>query len=506
MAETDVAVELRAVDKRFGGVRALRAVDLAIARGRIHALVGENGAGKSTIGKLIAGVIQPSSGEVLVDGEVTHYRAPRDALRAGVTIISQEIALVPSRSVVENVFLGIESVRRGLVDRHALRRRYEALCDVAGFSVPGATAVGELRTADQQKAEILRALAREARIIVMDEPTASLTPDERDRLHGIMRQLQARRVTIVYISHFLDHVLALADAVTVMRDGQVVQTTPTATQTVDSMTTAMLGRPLEVTFPEKDFPQGTSPVVCSVQRLRRAGAVEDVTLEIRAGEIVGLAGLIGSGRTEVARMIFGADRPDSGEVVLEGRQLSPSPRRAKWAGIAMLPESRKDQGLLMNRSVLQNLTVGYLRDLSRLGFVRRSHERATAAELVSRFDVRTDGLNIAVGALSGGNQQKVLFAKWLMRRPRVLIADEPTKGVDVGAKRGIYRLLHDLASDGVAILLISSEVEEIVHLSHRVLVMKQGRICGELDGRSVTERAVLDLAFGQSPIGAGARG
>ena len=330
----------------------------------------------------------------------------------------------------------------------------------------------------------------------MDEPTSALTTDEAERLFQLVRVLRDRGTTIVYVSHFLSEVLALVDTVTVLRDGRLVRTAPAATETPERLVTAMLGRSLDLTFPEKSYPPPDAPVVLSVDGLSAPPAVEDVGFEIRAGEIVGLAGLIGSGRSEVARAIFGADRASRGVVALDGKRLRiRSPRDGIRHGIVMLPEDRKGQGLVMLRSIADNVTLPHLRDISFGGVLRAGDERRKAGELVRRVDVRARSLRARVDSLSGGNQQKVLFAKWLFRQPRVFIADEPTRGIDVGAKLAVYELIRSLASSGIGVLLISSEHEEVLGLAHRVLVMKAGRIVAEYDGRSVTKDDVLHAAF-----------
>jgi len=489
-------VETRAISKRFGGVQALRDVDLEIERGAIHALVGENGAGKSTLGKILAGVHKPDEGELWVEGSRVAYRSPRDALRDGITIITQEPTVVPHRSVQENVFLGVERGAAGMLDERRTARRFAALVEETGIELPGRRLARTLRVADQQKVEILRAIARDAKLFVMDEPTSALTTDEAERLFEVIRRLRDGGATVVYVSHFLPEVLRLADAVTVLRDGRLVRTAPTKDETPERLVSAMLGRSLDLAFPPKVPAPKDAPVVLSVRGLSRPPAVQDVSFDIRAGEIVGLAGLIGSGRSEVARAIFGADRPIAGVIEVDGRPVSPrSPRAAIRRGIAMLPEDRKRQGLLMLRSVVDNVTLPHLEDVSAVGVLSTRIERTRTSELIASLDVRAKSNDAPVNTLSGGNQQKVLFAKWLFRRPRVLIADEPTRGVDVGAKRAIYELIESLAAEGIAVLLISSEHEEVLGLAHRVLVMRGGRIVAEFDEQTMSENAVLHAAF-----------
>jgi ABC-type sugar transport system ATPase subunit len=493
-------VEIRSVSKRFGGVQAVDGVSVALEAAAVHGLVGENGAGKSTLAKIIGGVHEPDEGELLVDGEPVRLRAPRDALAVGIATIAQEIALVPARSVLENVFLGLESRRFGVVDQARLRRRYAELEDRTGFGLDPDARVGGLRTADQQKAEIMRALARDARLILMDEPTASLTADESARLLGIIRELTASGTAVVLVSHHLEEVLETARTITVMRDGRVVRTGPAEAETQNSLVNAMVGRALELTFPPRRPAPATAPVVLAARGLTRAGAVADVSLTVRAGEIVGLAGLVGSGRSEVARLIFGADRLDAGEIELEGRPVHVrGPGHAARLGIALVPESRKEEGLLMVRSIRDNVTLATQPQYAVAGVVRGDRERARAEELSRRLDVRAPSTKTLVGNLSGGNQQKVLFAKWLAAEPKLLIADEPTRGIDVAAKQQIHNLIADLAEAGMGVLLISSEIEEVLGLAHRVLVMRRGRIVDELAGDQATQETVMRAAFATPP-------
>ena len=490
-----VLVELREIGKHFGGVQALDAVSISVEEGTVHAVIGENGAGKSTLGKIIAGAVPPDAGDIVLDGEMVSFRSPREALSSGIAAIAQELLVVPRLSVAENVFLGAEPRRGGWVQRGALRRRFEALAGEAGFALPPDRPAGQLRTAEQQQIEILRALAREARLIVMDEPSAALSEPDTVRLHEIIRSLTAAGKSVLLVSHFLREVLELADTVTVLRDGKLVHTKPTSEETEDTLIRAMLGRPLDAAFPPKAAPRGGAAVVLSVRELHAPG-VSGASLDIREGEIVGLAGLVGAGRSELARAIFGADRRQSGEVELGGGHLGASaPPVSLRHGLAMIPESRKDQGLLPGRSVLENVTLSRLGQFSRLGIVNRRAERAAASRVLDRVAVKGGDYGAPVAALSGGNQQKVLFARMLLCGPRVLIADEPTRGVDVGAKRAIYDLLVSLAADGMGVLLISSEVEEILGLAHRVLVMSRGRIVTELSGGQMTESAILAAAF-----------
>ena len=527
-------VELADISKSFGGVRALDEISLKIGQGSIHALVGENGAGKSTLGKILAGVITPDRGQLLIDGEPVTFHSPREAITRGIVLIAQELSIAPALSVAENVFLGTEPRRAGFVARRALRRRYDELAATAGFELSGDLPGRGLRTADQQKVEILRALCRDARLIVMDEPTAALSRPDTQRLHQVIRRLAAGGTTVVLVSHFLGEVAELADQVTILRDGRLVRTAPAAGETEETMLSSMLGRSVGTTFPAKRPVRSDAPVVLEARGLSAHG-VRDVTLDVRAGEIVGLAGLVGSGRTELARALCRAQRVTAGTVTTAGEPLTarrPGGRRvlgSQWpargphaalrAGLAMIPESRKEQGLLLGRPITENVSLASLARLSELGLVRRRTERRAVTSALGQVGVRVPGLGPSrgvwarrhgrpgqqgrdpglaapVSTLSGGNQQKALFARILLRGPRVLIADEPTRGVDVGAKRSIYELLSSLAAEGLGVLLISSDAEEILGLAHRVLVMRAGRIAAEFRGQAMTEAAILGAAFG----------
>jgi simple sugar transport system ATP-binding protein/ribose transport system ATP-binding protein len=493
-------VELRDVSKHFGGVQALEGISLEIPSGAIHALVGENGAGKSTVGKIIAGALQHDSGSMLVDGLEVSLRAPREGLGQGIAMMAQELLVVPHLTVAQNVFLGEEPHRSGWINRRTLRQRYEELAERAGFSLPAERLVGGLRVAEQQQVEIMRALARDARMIVMDEPSQALAGTDVGRLHGIIRSLAAQGRTVLLVSHFLREVLELADTITVMRDGRIVRTGAADVETEATLIQGMLGRPLNAVYPPKALRLADAPVALAVRDVVAPG-VDGVSFELREGEILGLAGLIGAGRSELARAIFGADKRLGGAVDLGGEPLSgKSPLASLRRGLAMVPESRRELGLLYSRSAVENVSLSSLGAHSRMGIVDRRSERAAARELLSRVALtRASGESI-VGTLSGGNQQKVLFARMLMCRPRVLIADEPTRGVDVGAKRAIYDLIVALAAEGTAVLLISSELEEVLGLAQRVLVMRRGRIAKELSSEEMSEPAILAAAFSETTI------
>jgi simple sugar transport system ATP-binding protein/ribose transport system ATP-binding protein len=494
-------LELLDVAKSFGGVQALSDVSLSVARGSVHALVGENGAGKSTLGRIVAGALAPDDGRMLLNGEEVSFRSPREALEHKVAAIAQEPSVVPQLTVAQNVLLGVEPRRASLLRNRKLADAYDELAESAGFDLRGGLSAGRLRTGEQQKVEILRAISRDAQLIVMDEPTAALSAQETQQLHEIIRSLAGAGKTILLISHFLGEVLKLADAVTVLRDGRVVRTSASANETEASLVNAMLGRSLTSTFPAKQPPAADAPVVLSVRDFSAPG-VESATFDLRAGEILGLAGLVGAGRSELARALYGATKRHSGTVTLaNGRELGRAPRHSLDSGLALIPESRKDEGLFFGRSVVENTSLSRLQALSALGIVRTGRERRAASEMLDRCDVRGAHYSAPVRSLSGGNQQKVLLARVLMCGPRVMIADEPTRGVDIGAKRSIYDFLAGLAEQGLGLILISSELEEILGLAHRVLVMRLGRIVAELEGGAMTENAILAAAFADDASG-----
>ncbi|MYH00413.1 MAG: sugar ABC transporter ATP-binding protein [Acidimicrobiaceae bacterium] len=503
-------IELRAVSKRFGTTQAVDRADISIRRGCIHALVGENGAGKSTVGKIIVGVHTADSGSMIVNGRPCRFRSPRQAFTSGITAIAQELALVPDRSVADNVFLGVESTRCGFVARNDTVQRFEALVERTGIPIDPAARVGSLSVADQQRVEILRAAARRSEFVIMDEPSARLSAQERDQLHRLVRSLRDQKITVLFISHFLDEVLELADDITVMRDGRVVRSTKPSSETTGSLVEAMIGRKLEGNFPPKPPPPepSQSPVL-RVRDLIPAGSaghpasaatplMAGLDLDVLPGEIVGIAGLVGSGRTEFVRCVYGADRPVAGSVqVAGGRAGRFRPRESISAGLGLIPESRKDQGLLMERSLRENVGLPHLRRVTRAGLVTRRSERELVSASAARAGVRGGGLETPVRLLSGGNQQKSLFARWTAPGLRVLIADEPTRGVDVGSKRSIYDLIAAAATDGLAVLLVSSELEELVGLCHRVLVMRDGRFVAEFIHPDLDETQILRHAFGE---------
>ncbi|HUX05598.1 MAG TPA: sugar ABC transporter ATP-binding protein [Acidimicrobiales bacterium] len=491
------------VSKRYGGVPALTSVSLTIAAGTVHALVGENGAGKSTLGKIISGVIQPDEGTVALNGVDLALRTPREALGHGIVTIAQELAIVPGLTVAENVYLGVESATAGFVRRRESRRNFVRLAKKVGFNLSPDWLAGGLSTADQQKVEIMRALARNASIVIMDEPTAALSSNETEALHEIIRSLAREGKSVVLISHFLSEVLALSDYITTLRDGHLIRTVAASDANEETLIEGMLGRSLTTAFPPKSRVDDEKPIVLEVEHLSAPG-VTDCSLVLRKGEILGIAGLVGAGRSELARAIFRDAKSSAGTVRLAGSELAgSSPSASIHQGLVMIPESRKEMGLLTGRSVRENVSLSRLDLVSRFGWISRIRERRMVADLMSRVTVKAASMNMPVSMLSGGNQQKIMFARSVMCSPSVLIADEPTRGVDVGSKRAIYDLMVELAEVGLGLIVISSELEEVLGLAHRVLVMRHGRIVSELQGERMNEQAVLAAAFTESTLNEG---
>lgn len=488
-----LVVELRGVGKTFGGLAVLSDIDLHLKPGSVHALVGENGAGKSTLSKIIAGVYTADSGTLIIDGDEASFGSPREALDRGIATIAQELALVPELSVAENVFLGREPRTLGWIDRRKLRKQYQAVASRTGFDLPADAPVGGMRTADQQKVEIMRALARGASLIIMDEPTAALSAHDTELLHGVVRQLAAEGHTVLLISHFLGEVLELADTVTILRDGRLIRTGPASDETESSLIEAMLGRSLSSIFPEKPSVVSQGEVVLSVTDLVAPG-VYGVSFEVKAGEIVGLAGLVGAGRSEIAHAIFGSAPRAAGTVTIDGVATPSSVSGSLKRGIFLIPESRKEQGLVLGRPIRDNVTLSNLDQVAAGGWVSSGAERRASRSMLDRVTVAGDDRR-PVSALSGGNQQKVLFGRALQRTRSLLIADEPTRGVDVGSRRAIYDLIVEQAAQGIGVLVISSDIEEVLGLAHRVLVIRAGQIVGEFAGDAMTEENIITAAF-----------
>ncbi|WP_214402327.1 sugar ABC transporter ATP-binding protein [Pseudonocardia lacus] len=496
-AETVPRLAVRTVTKSFGAVAAVRGVSLELRAGEVHALVGENGAGKSTVVAMLAGVHRPDSGTIELDGRPLRLDTPAAALAAGIAVIYQEPTLFPDLTVAENVVMGRQPTRSfGRVDRAAMNALAADLFDRLGVAIDPDRPARGLSIADQQIVEIAKALSLDARVIVMDEPTAALSPVEVRRLFAVARTLRDGGAALLFISHRFEEITALCQRVTVLRDGALVSSDPIGELTVDEMVRRMVGRPLSALFPKREVPTGD--VLLSVEGLGRRGLFSGVSFEVRAGEIVALAGLVGAGRSEVVRAVFGVDPRDSGVVRVGGRELrAGDPRAAMAAGVALVPEDRRQQGLVLEASVARNATATRWRSLARFGLLLGGTERRAAREWTARLRTKYADLDDPVARLSGGNQQKVVLAKWLSTAPRVLIVDEPTRGIDVATKAEVHRLMSDLAADGVAVLMVSSELPEVLGMADRVLVMREGRLVAEIPRDRADEESVMRAATGQ---------
>jgi ABC-type sugar transport system ATPase subunit len=496
MPESEPVVRLDKVEKSFGATKVLRAVDLDFRAGEVHAIVGENGAGKSTVGKIIGGYYTFDAGRLEVFGTAVSNWTPRRALQSGIAMIHQELQLVPALSVATNVFLGIEANVSGIL-RGNEAKRFRALEERCAFGLDPDAIVRDLRIADRQKVEIMRAVARDARVIIMDEPTSSLTADEAEKLHEVIAWLSGEGSNVIYVTHFLDHALATCDRVTVMRDGEVVRTSRVADETKASLVEAMLGEPADVALPLiPAAPDRSLSPLLELRNVSTATGVSDVSLVVRPGEIVGLVGLVGSGRTETLRAVFGADRLTGGEILVEGIPYAiPAPETSVSRGIAMIPEDRRKQGLVLTQLVRPNVTLPHLASVSRFGVLAEGAERSRTKRLIDHLNVTPSAIDGRVALYSGGNQQKVLLSKWMFGNPRIVLLDEPSRGVDIGARRRIHDFIVELAESGAAVLLVSSEIEEVIGLSHRAYLMAGGRVVDEVDAPTTTVEDVLFRLF-----------
>ncbi|MFO0818530.1 MAG: sugar ABC transporter ATP-binding protein [Pirellulales bacterium] len=490
-------LEVRAVTKRFPGVVAISGVNLELYPGEVVAILGENGAGKSTLMKVLAGVQQPDEGELYWEGRAVQINSVSDAIELGISLIHQELNLADNLDVGANVFLGREPLRAGLIDRQRIEIEAKQFLDRVGLEVSPRTITSELAIGQQQLVEIAKALSSNARILIMDEPTSSLSSHEAARLFEVVKDLRSRGVCIVYISHRLGEVKELADRVVVLRDGRNAGSLRKEEINHDSMVRLMVGRELSQFYAHEPHPPGE--VALEVAGLRTTSWPDrELSFSVRAGEIVGVAGLVGAGRTEMLRAIFGVDPILGGKVRVAGRELQlHSPHDAIQAGIALVPEDRKQQGLVLEMTVRENTGLaGLLRNRLAAGFLNFAVERRDTAEMIAKLKIKTPHAEQVVQYLSGGNQQKVVLGKWLALEPRVLLLDEPTRGIDIGAKQDIYALMEELARRNVAILFVSSEMEEVLGMSDRTIVMHEGRITGELSRTQLSEESVMHLATG----------
>jgi ABC-type sugar transport system ATPase subunit len=489
-------IQFQNITKKFAGVTALDSVTLSIRRGECHALMGENGAGKSTLGKVLAGIHRPDAGTVLIDGVAVNFRSPRVAGRAGVGMVHQELAFCPELSVAENLCMGQYPRRLFMVDRRAMRRRAQELLGQIGVQLDVRQPMRALSTAQEQLVQIASAVGTGARILVFDEPTSSLSEPEAQRLFQLIDDLKRRGVTMIYVSHRMPEVFRLCDRLSVLRDGKFVGTLDRATATQDDIVRLMIGRSLEQYFPQH-LSGKPGEVVLSVRNLASPGRFADVSFDLRAGEILGFAGLVGSGRSEVAKAIFGLDRRATGQVDVHGRPMRPgSIREAMRRGLGLVPEDRKRQGLVLMMSGRTNTSMAMLDRLRRFFVLDFRRELEVTERYFQQLRVKTPSVRTPVAALSGGNQQKIALAKWLARECRILIVDEPTRGVDVGAKAAIHGIIDDLARKGIAIILISSELPEVINLATRVLVMRNGRLIAEVPRAQASQEFLLRLMAG----------
>lgn len=490
-------VEMRSICKSFSGINVLQDVSFSLKKGEIHALMGENGAGKSTLMKILSGVYQPDAGEIFIDGKKQTFSATEEAQKAGVAIIHQELNLIPQLTVAENMFLGREFTfgKSPWMNWKQQKEESRRLLHQLAVDIDPHTPVEELSVGQQQMVEIAKALSVNARILVLDEPTAALTGTEINKLFAVMRELRDQGVGMVYISHRMEEIFSICDRITILRDGEYVGTRSAIDTTMDELVRMMVGREISNLFPKTKVTRGEEKL--RVERLSRRGVLEEVSFSVHAGEIVGMAGLMGSGRTEVARAIFGVDMLDRGTVIVNGKPLhAKHPHDAIKVGIGFVTENRKDEGLVLNASVKHNLGLPNANLFSRYGWVSGRKERALAQSQISSLNVKVANMEQEVVSLSGGNQQKVVIGKWLAANPDILIMDEPTRGVDIGAKEEIYRIMNQLVQNGVAILFISSDMSEILGMSDRIIVLHEGRITGEFTRHEATQEKIMYAATG----------
>ena len=498
MVRSAPVIRMEHIHKSFGGVHALNDVQIEVYPGEVHAILGENGAGKSTLIKTMTGVHQPDSGEIYLYGEPVSFGGPREAQQQGIGAIYQEPSLFPDLDIAENIMAGRQPTRAGRIDWGAMHREARTLLEQLGVRLDPRTKARNLSVAQQQTVEIARALSLDAQLLIMDEPTSSLTVTEVEELFRIVRQLREAGAAIVFISHRLEELFAVADRVTILRDGKYVATREMAEVTTEDLIQMMVGRAVDELFPKQEAPRG-DPVL-EVEGLSAAGKFEDVSFTLHAGEILGLAGLIGAGRTDVARALFGIHPVDAGSVRIDGEEVTiDNPRTAMTLGLGFVPEDRQHHGLVLPMSIAANVTLPILPRFATAGWLHEEEARKVAVTAAQRLEVRSAGIGQKASELSGGNQQKVVLAKWLETEPRILILDEPTRGIDVGTKAAVHQLMSDLANEGVAILMISSELPEVLGMSDRILVMREGRITGEFERAAATQEKVMAAATAVAP-------
>lgn len=494
-AADKILLEMKGIGKSFPGVKALEGVHITVRAGQVHALLGENGAGKSTLIKILSGAYIRDEGEILWEGQPTEIRSPQDAQNLGISTIYQEFNLAPHLSVAENIFLGNLPKKGALVDWATARQKGEELLKMLGVTLPMDAPTASLSIAEQQLVEIAKALTRKTRILIMDEPSAVLGEKDLEKLFQVIRSLQANGIGIIYISHRLKEIFEIADEVTVLKDGRYINTRKVADVTMDDLVRMMIGRDLIDVYPKRDVKPGE--VILDVKGLSRSTVVKDISFQLRAGEIVGFAGITGSGRTELMRLIFGADPHTAGTMVLNGQPYqASSPTEAIQRGVALVTEDRKAQGLLLKQSVTTNTTISGLKALCRAWILKLGAELSLVQKMIQQLRIKTPGPNFIVVNMSGGNQQKVILARWLSVGSRIFILDEPTRGIDVGSKAEIYQIMDDLTRQGVGVIMVSSELPEVLGMSDRIMVMREGRVVKEIQRAEASEELIMHYAVG----------
>jgi len=496
MKETEIVLEMKNVCKRFPGVQALDNVSFSCMRGEVHAIVGENGAGKSTLMKILSGAYIPDSGNILIEGNEVRIENPHQGQELGINIIYQEFNLIPYTDVAENIFIGRKPLNNlGLVDYKQMYRKAQQLMEQIGVNIDVKKWICELTVAEQQIVEIIKAVSFAAKIVIMDEPTSALSEEETQRLFQIIRKLQTQDITIIFISHRIKEIFEIADRVTVIKDGKTVVSKDINNLDETGLVRLMVGRELSKLYPEKNGKKGE--LLLSVRNLTRSGVFKDISFDIHRGEIIGLAGLVGAGRTEVARAIFGADQIDEGTIKFDESIIKiKNPKDAVTHGIGLIPEDRRQHGLVLCLSIRNNIVLSILNRIKRFLFTNRIKEKEICSDLIRQLEIKTHSSEVEVELLSGGNQQKVVLSKWLAVNPQLIIFDEPTRGIDVGAKAEIHRFMRELANKGAGILMISSELPEILGMSDRIVVMCEGEVIGIYEGESLTEETIMQAATG----------
>ena len=491
-------IEMKGINKSFGSNQVLKDAGFFLKDGEVHALMGENGAGKSTLMKILTGVYTKDSGTVIVDGEEVTYKTPQEAEKAGIVFIYQEINALFDLTVEENMFMGKEITKKfGVCDKKAMREKAKEVMDKVGVSIPVDAVMSDLSVGQQQMIEICKALMVDAKVIIMDEPTAALTESETEGLFKVINQLREKGVSIVYISHRMEEIFALCDRITILRDGQYIDTKEIKDLTMDDVVQMMIGREIGERFPTRDSKIGD--VVLKVEGLTSGKLFHDVNFEVRAGEVLGVAGLMGAGRTEIMQAIFGNLKKDSGKIYIDGEEVSiKNPRQAIKAGIGFVTEDRKTEGLLLEKSIAENIERANLGKVSKGGVLKKDKQDEIVKKGIDEFRVKCFGPWHECNNLSGGNQQKVVLAKWVYTDPKILILDEPTRGVDIGAKNEIYDVINDLAAKGVAVIMVSSELPEVLGMSDRIMVIREGEVRGIIDGKEADQAKIMTLATGGS--------